>query len=225
MLVGQLCRVCCCDASVGASRLLKAYPALSPGPHAVPHERDQWQLAPEGHAISERGKMQVSHFVGPKVCISTIRFQRAGSREGRANGASVRAQEAPAQRGAAACCCFAALFALPQRLLYPVHASVCVQAAVELSKQLQQRIKQRGCCEEFVPNVDMLEQGKVGGWMDEAFVCLLERCGTCAVMLRAQGRRGGHGCFCSSAVCMVVRLYMLGADLAPRLACLTAPVS
>lgn len=97
MLVGQLCRVCCCDASVGASRLLKAYPALSPGPHAVPHERDQWQLAPEGHAISERGKMQVSHFVGPKVCISTIRFQRAGSREGRANGASVRAQEAPAR--------------------------------------------------------------------------------------------------------------------------------
>lgn len=63
-----------------------------PPGNKLPHERDQWQLAPEGHAISERGKMQ---------------------------------------------------------------------AAVELSKQLQQRIKQRGCCEEFVPNVDMLEQGKV----------------------------------------------------------------
>lgn len=39
---------------------------------AVPHERDQWQQAPEGHAISERGKMQAS------VCCvegSTIRAQ------------------------------------------------------------------------------------------------------------------------------------------------------
>lgn len=58
----------CCDASVGASMLLKLtllWPCY-PGPHAVPHERDQWQLAPEGHAISERGKMQVSHFPGLK---------------------------------------------------------------------------------------------------------------------------------------------------------------
>jgi hypothetical protein len=63
-----------------------------PPGNKLPHERDQWQLAPEGHAISERGKMQ---------------------------------------------------------------------AAVELSKQLQQRIKQRGCREEFVANADVLEQGKV----------------------------------------------------------------
>lgn len=105
---------------------------------------------------------------------------------------------------------------LPQRLLYPVHASVCVQAAVELSKQLQQRIKQRGCREEFVPSVDMLEQGKVGGWMDEAFVCLLEGCGTCVAMLWAQGHRGGHGCFCCSAVCVVVRLSQLGKQTLPH---------
>lgn len=31
---------------------------------------------------------------------------------------------------------------------------------MELAKQLQQRIKQRGCREEFVPNAEMLEQGK-----------------------------------------------------------------
>lgn len=44
-------------------------------------------------------------------------------------------------------------------------ATICfccfpAQAAVELAKQLQQRIKQRGCREEFVPNAEMLEQGK-----------------------------------------------------------------
>lgn len=39
-----------------------------------------------------------------------------------------------------------------------------LQAAVELAKQLQQRIKQRGCKEEFVPNAEMLEEGKVGAW-------------------------------------------------------------
>lgn len=35
-------------------------------------------------------------------------------------------------------------------------------AAVELAKQLQERIRLRGCKEEFVPSADLLEEGKVG---------------------------------------------------------------
>lgn len=35
------------------------------------------------------------------------------------------------------------------------------QAAMELAKQLQERMRQRGCREEFVPNAELFEQGKV----------------------------------------------------------------
>ncbi len=41
---------------------------------------------------------------------------------------------------------------------------------MELSKQLQQRIKQRGCREEFVANTEMLEQGKVRCFLGETAV-------------------------------------------------------
>ncbi len=68
--------------------------ALPTPPHAVPHERDQWQQPLEAHAISERGK---------------------------------------------------------------------AAAAAELAKQLQGRIRQRGCKEEFVPNADLLAEGQVSG--------------------------------------------------------------
>lgn len=64
---------------------------------------------------------------------------------------------------AAACllCCFII------RGACTVHCGI-LQAAVELSKQLQQRIKQRGCREEFVANTEMLEQGKVGCFLGKS---------------------------------------------------------
>lgn len=60
----QLWPVCCTGraaAPAGVRRCANRCFALPCPLRAVPHERDQWQQAPEGHTISERGKMQVKH--------------------------------------------------------------------------------------------------------------------------------------------------------------------